>query len=573
MTVIRYALDPARLNAFIKEIYTTSVSITIPSSFADNIAALVPCACGMNWGALIDFVQDFINKILLGTLVPDRTLLQSILDLVVRKDIVCANECYTALAGVLLDFTTMLPDIVSALDQEVPEVNLQQLMTNYLPSSTEITSAADSGCLCSSQANFEPLYKLVDTATSGSISATYFDSIKPAIIDSFTNCPAPSGSEASSTPSTTVHKVVTTVAATMDTFDAAAWKKKMAEYLAVPEDDITVSVRPGSVVVTTAIKTKSIVVTSKVSSKLLELTESTTKASSLMGVSVASVAPPSKLSVADAESDTDVAVPGAAPPPPSSKDDAPCFGRSVSVCRLSDAAVAPSDAYAACFGTGVAAAERVLMSEVQAGDFVLSSKNEASRVIVNQHRAVVTASEVLTIVHEHGELSLTGDHVLFVDGNFVAARHAMPGSTLSSGAKVLAVHRGVEGVINPLTVSGKVLAAVRGEPVVASSYPEWIAPYMLDAAVMPLPMSFSNAISLVFPAQTQTFYDAVVERIFPAGAGSHRSYLEAVPNVFVPVAVVALDAVVAFSFAAYAFVSVCTLATAAAMAYATSRKS
>ena len=44
-------------------------------------------------------------------------------------------------------------------------------------------------------------------------------------------------------------------------------------------------------------------------------------------------------------------------------------------------------------------------------------------------------------------------------------------------------------VINPLTSSGKILTQ---GGVLASTYPEWVADYMLSSYLVPLPLSLSN---------------------------------------------------------------------------------
>ena len=74
-------------------------------------------------------------------------------------------------------------------------------------------------------------------------------------------------------------------------------------------------------------------------------------------------------------------------------------------------------------------------------------------------------------------------------------------------------------MINPLTTSGKILTQ---GGVLASTYPEWIASYML-ASSMPLPLSLSNLLSHIFPTTTQAFYDGLVEPLFPAAGNSHYS--------------------------------------------------
>ena len=60
--------------------------------------------------------------------------------------------------------------------------------------------------------------------------------------------------------------------------------------------------------------------------------------------------------------------------------------------------------------------------------------------------------------------------------------------------------------------------------VLASTYPEWIAEYMLSSALVPLPLSLSNLISYLFPETTQKYYDALVE---PLVTTAHPKHLKA----------------------------------------------
>ena len=55
-------------------------------------------------------------------------------------------------------------------------------------------------------------------------------------------------------------------------------------------------------------------------------------------------------------------------------------------------------------------------------------------------------------------------------------------------------------VINPLTTSGKILTQ---GGVLASTYPEWVAEYMLSSYLVPLPLSLSNLLSYLFPETAQ----------------------------------------------------------------------
>ena len=92
------------------------------------------------------------------------------------------------------------------------------------------------------------------------------------------------------------------------------------------------------------------------------------------------------------------------------------------------------------------------------------------------------------------------------------------GSSLS-GSKVTAISHGFAGVINPVTVSGTIVAAgATGRPVVSSTYPEWIAQYMLEQnnGYYPLPVSMSNMLAYLFPATAQAYWDEVLEHAFAA---------------------------------------------------------
>ena len=57
-----------------------------------------------------------------------------------------------------------------------------------------------------------------------------------------------------------------------------------------------------------------------------------------------------------------------------------------------------------------------------------------------------------------------------------------------------------EVIMNPLTTSGKILTQ---GGVLASTYPEWVAEYMLSSYLVPLPLSLSNLLSYLFPETAQ----------------------------------------------------------------------
>ena len=190
-----------------------------------------------------------------------------------------------------------------------------------------------------------------------------------------------------------------------------------------------------------------------------------------------------------------------------------CFSREdTTVCRIVDKTTAPSSAFNQCFGDSRGAqAERIPMARVVAGDLVLSSPSEATRVVVAQHRADASATPMIVLEHEHGELVLTPDHVLKVDGKYVSARDAAVGAMLEPASKITKVYTAIRSPINLVTTNGKVLAAARtGAPVVASIYPDWIAPFMLSTSLYPLPYSFVSAASYLLPERAQTFFDQLL---------------------------------------------------------------
>ena len=173
---------------------------------------------------------------------------------------------------------------------------------------------------------------------------------------------------------------------------------------------------------------------------------------------------------------------------------------------------------------------------------------------------------MVKITHVNGELSLTPDHVLLVDGEWAAARTVKVGSSLS-GSIVTAVSQGFGGIINPVTTNGMIVAAgPTGKPVVSSAYPEWIASYMLNVAVFPLPVSFSNLLSYLFPATVQAYYDQHLESFFAGNQAHLRAWKRDLPNVLIAPIIFAVDLLCAAGFVLYALASPKALAALAAVA-------
>ena len=305
---------------------------------------------------------------------------------------------------------------------------------------------------------------------------------------------------------------------------------------------------------------------------------------------------------------------------PAGSDDDPCFSREAEACRILDMSASPSDAFRACFDEPtLKVAERVPMPALSAGDYVLSTGKdlayEFTRIIVNQHRvedqvrpppvpaiahfppmrssrravppnaaharanprppdsnaplwtlAAQKRSGVVKITHVNGELSLTPDHVLLVDGEWAAARTVKVGSSLS-GSIVTAVSQGFGGIINPVTTNGMIVAAgPTGKPVVSSAYPEWIAEYMLNVSVFPLPVSFSSLLSYLFPATVQAYYDQHLESFFAGNQAHLRAWKSDLPNVLIAPIIFTVDLLCAAGFVLYALASPKALAALAAVA-------
>jgi len=204
--------------------------------------------------------------------------------------------------------------------------------------------------------------------------------------------------------------------------------------------------------------------------------------------------------------------------------------------------------------------EAVAMASLRSGDYVMDGPGSFTRVIVNQHAAVDVKSTLLEITAEAADVKLTPDHVLEVDGHFAAARSARVGSKLGD-REVSSVTTTTGAVINPLTASGKILTS---SGILASTYPEWIAEYMLTASFVPLPVSLSNMLSYLFPEATQSYYDSVIESFVTR---HHPIHLKAaLPTSLLPVAFLLGDLAVAAGFVGFNLASAKGLIALAAIA-------
>jgi len=261
-----------------------------------------------------------------------------------------------------------------------------------------------------------------------------------------------------------------------------------------------------------------------------------------------------------------------------------CMGKPCSSCFASHSSMAcralsTTDPYAAfdgCFGPKASPVSTIVpMMDLSAGDIVVSLDLKTGaptldRVVVNQHKAVTHRSPLVTIETDSGAtLTVTPDHVIALNGRFVAASKAAPGASLSaaslststlSAANITRVVELSGGVINPVTLSGTILVAdisgrrgaasgVSAVPLVASTHPEWCASLFLDAPTFPFVAT--RLLSYAAPATMQAYYDAAevaISRLVPKLQTSAAS----VHPVALALGVTAADAVFSVGFVAYA---------------------
>jgi len=200
------------------------------------------------------------------------------------------------------------------------------------------------------------------------------------------------------------------------------------------------------------------------------------------------------------------------------------------------------------------------MTSLTAGDRVLSGLPggdlTVSRVITNQHLLPVPRlSTLLTIHFDGGSLTVTPDHMLYIDHSLHPARAATVGSWLDDAKggvrRVSAVTMVAGAIINPHTTAGTIVAAgAVGAPILATTYGEWIADAMPAITVQ---ATISHAISLVLPHSSQAFSDLLFgQALSHMGWGNALIALkQATPVPLYPAAVVFCDLALTAAFALF----------------------
>mmetsp|Transcript_26176 Transcript_26176/g.43309 ORF Transcript_26176/g.43309 Transcript_26176/m.43309 type:complete len:497 (-) Transcript_26176:358-1848(-) len=231
----------------------------------------------------------------------------------------------------------------------------------------------------------------------------------------------------------------------------------------------------------------------------------------------------------------------------------PCFARTdTHACLLHGEGVTAASAFSQCFlGHEQTTANRVLMSSLKAGDIVLSDAQHATGVVVNQHARVERAAQMLTLHHSGGQLTLTPDHVLYLDGAWLPARAAKAGSRLSNGLKVTAITFGTQAIINPITASGSILAAgPNDQPIVAATANEWLSDILLSGYPK---YTLSFKLASAYPALVQAYYDAVLEPFFTLAVPRLKQIKTALPMPVLASGLVVGDVLLAVGLFAFSF--------------------
>eukprot|EP00798_Chlamydomonas_sp_ICE-L_P013413 gene13413-19265_t len=181
----------------------------------------------------------------------------------------------------------------------------------------------------------------------------------------------------------------------------------------------------------------------------------------------------------------------------------------------------------------VAAAKQVPMSQLGAGDFVLSMNEAGSifhdRVVRNVHVNDKALHELLVFHYSLGSLSVTPGHSVYVNGRYMAAADARVGDKLTAAVEggvtevaITHITQQQTRIINPIPSSGRILAG-QGSVLVAS-VPYTSGNYAMHLASLP---GFWKLASRLMPDayQDSTFIEGVMSHpvaMFVANmGGSH----------------------------------------------------
>lgn len=251
--------------------------------------------------------------------------------------------------------------------------------------------------------------------------------------------------------------------------------------------------------------------------------------------------------------------------PLSSSEEWWCFGADTSLaCRLRQTAdlwsstigrlgqpaeVEARAAFEACFRGGSGDAELVPLTRLRSGDYVITldpaGEPVLDHIVLNQHLGSSQWAKLLRLETAEGAaITVTPEHVILLDGIFVAAAEAQLGASLSAGS-IVRITEAAGRIINPVTASGTILVAdtaADGMPNLASTHPRWIAPFMLAAPTFPFVTT--HLLSQLAPETLQASY-STIEHVIAAALPLPVRASATVPSAFFAFGVLVVDAIFA----------------------------
>jgi len=226
-----------------------------------------------------------------------------------------------------------------------------------------------------------------------------------------------------------------------------------------------------------------------------------------------------------------------------------CFGAETSMACRANSNVDGQVAFDSCFRGANAGGQVVHMTELMAGDMVVSLDAAGAptleRVIVTQHKAAPHMAKLLKLeTASGGTVTVTPDHVIAVGGIFIPAAEAAVGDLLSAGP-ITKISETVGAIINPVTTSGTILTAdkdARTVPVLVATHPDWIASFMLNAPTFPFVAT--HLLSRVAPEVVQKAYESL-ETTLANALPSMQTASASLPNALITAVVLGADGIFA----------------------------
>ncbi|CAN8070986.1 unnamed protein product [Agarophyton chilense] len=191
------------------------------------------------------------------------------------------------------------------------------------------------------------------------------------------------------------------------------------------------------------------------------------------------------------------------------------------------------DSESACFPAAakviLADGSYVTMKRLQTGDHVFDGRGEISRVLTFAHANPTVESVFVLVKYEGGELPISSQHYLPINGKLATADSVRVGDSISvmttekeigMSAFVTGVERiSLTGLYNPQTASGSIAVVWKGSAVVTSTYTKAVNP--ATAHLMMLPLRWLDQVAgIVVPVVAHVLRDGSVfwKRLLPQGS-------------------------------------------------------